>query len=184
MSQTLASLLGTATAKAGNAKKEEEREKTFHEKELDKMREDPANQKLVQAKAIAKASADSFMKSCTDTQDRNHKDNFMQFKNEFELDVKKVDEHFLNKICSEMNAREYEKKDPNYEANLKRKYKPVGITAPMQMTIYSNFCADLDDKHARVGYKGDAKFCKNYCETYGLAPNDNIIDLRNIVPKD
>jgi hypothetical protein len=148
--------------------KKEEKERTFHQKEIDRMNADPENKTYMVAKELGMKLSNDFLKSATDTHASNHEQCFDRFKYEFGLDSKKVDDYFIDEACKNLNAREFEKSDPNYEENLLKKYRP---------------CEAMKEKWTKRGYRGDRAFVSAYTGKYPVIANDLSVSLKEFEPK-
>ena len=183
--QTAQALMNVNTAKAKLAEQDEEdkKAKTFHEKEIDKMRDDPDNRLHKAAVALGHKRASEFLSYVTNPNHVQHDRAYKRFKDEFDLDSKKMTHHFVSEAEDELDAHEYEKKDPAYEATVLRKWKPESVTSSVEQKFYDNFCEMLKDKWSRSGYRHDKAVIENYAHKYGLKAVLNNVDLMNFEPK-
>jgi hypothetical protein len=150
---------------------------TFHARELQKKILDPENSYFKSTCALGVARAQSFIAAALDTKDPAHVETFKVFKDVYGLDEKKVEADFVQQACEEFGEHEFELEDPNYEMHAVALHKPTGAAASVvMMKIYDNFVNALKAKWAKQGYRGDAKFAKDYAATYGLTANTNIQD--------
>ena len=68
------------------------------------MNADPANGTLIQAIARGQKSASDFIKAASDSTHPNHKNAFPEFRNKFDLDARKVENHFVAVASKELGA--------------------------------------------------------------------------------
>jgi hypothetical protein len=111
-----------------------------------------------------------------------HDANWKKFKDEFNLDEKKVEKYFIDKYANKIGASEFEWEDQNYVRNLKLKYKPTENITAVQQKLYENFCRALDANHFQLGYHGDKAFVEAYSLKYGLLPNQRNSQLMAFEP--
>jgi hypothetical protein len=183
ITQSVRAAINTAKARASIDTTEDGKQPTFHEKEIARRNADPQNGGYLGARAIGLARASAFLKSATNTMDKEHETNHKLFKDVYQFDSKRLEADFIDQVCNEMNAAPFEMRDPNYERNLIAKYKPTTIESALKQKYFDNFCADIQKKWARVGYKGDQAFVAAYSEKYNLPANDHLQQHRDFQPK-
>jgi len=181
--QSLNSAISAVKAQVKKPEENKEPEKSFHQKEREREAADPENTAYKTAVNLGKIRSADFIKSAHDRFSKDHDKCLERFKDEFELDHKKVEEHFINEACAELDAHPYEKKDPAYEENIFRKYKPSGDVPAARHKFYDEFCDAMREKWMRRGYSGDAAFIDAYCHKYPVLPNDHISSLKEFQPK-
>ena len=184
MRQTLESMLAPITARINAEKieaklKSEPKEKTFHEKELDRMAADPANGLHKAAIAVGKKNAEEFINAALDRHHKDHKANLGVFRDVYHMSPQKCEEDFIQKSCSDMKTREFEKRDPGYEQTVLRLYKPVGDLTPMKQRMVQLFNDAVQEKWRKQGYLHDEEFCKNAASEYCLKRNESDSQLRD-----
>jgi hypothetical protein len=186
MQQTMATLMNANTVRAKLEEKadedKKEKELSFFDRERQRKYDDPQNSAYENAKALGKADAIAFLNSATSEHHIQHKASFARFRDEFDLDAKKVEDYFVAKKCEEKKAFPYDLEDPNYSRTLKLKYKPSSDSTKEKMKLYDNFCNALDEKHSRVGTKGDAEWVRNYTSNYCLKANEADMNLKSFQP--
>jgi hypothetical protein len=184
--QNMAMAMNAISMKAKLEKEAEESKKekvpNFFDRERQRKFDDPNNSAYENAKALGKADAIAFLNSATSEHHLQHKASFARFRDEFGLDARKVEDYFVAKKCEEKKAFPFDLQDPTYINTLKAKYKPTGNVTREKMKLYDNFCNALDEKHSRVGTRGDAEWVKNYTSNYCLQPNDQVLNLREFQP--
>ena len=99
------------------------------------------------------------------------------------MNSKYLEDDCVRQACDELNAYEYEMRDPAYEDNIMKKYKPVGEVTPEKMKIVDSFFDELRKKWLRQGYKGDRTFIDTFTNKYSIKPNDNVQQLKDFQPK-
>ena len=183
--QTLSSLLNPVTAKikAEVEAKANPPEKTFHEREIDRMNADPANGTLIQARARGLKAASDFIKAASDSTHPNHKNAFPEFRTRFNLDSKKVENHFIAVASKELGARPYELQDPSYESALIRAYAPSTVTDLTTQSMYNLFCEGMRKKWSESGYSRDAEVVAELAVTYGMKKRDHQLEYKQFEPK-
>jgi len=99
------------------------------------------------------------------------------------MNSKDLEDDCVRQACDELNAYEYEMRDPAYEDNIMKKYKPVGEVTPEKMKIVDSFFDELRKKWQRQGYKGDRTFVDAFTSKYSIKPNDSVQQLKDFQPK-
>lgn len=176
-----------ANSMKAKLEKEEEEKKvkaknedlSFHEKEVMRMQNDPNNVIHQAAIAIGKKNAEEFINSALDRNHPDHNKNFPVFRDVYGLDTAKCSQDFIDKSCSDMKTRAYEKKDPAYEANVLRLYKPVGNVTTMKQKLYQNFVDGASDKWKKSGYQFDSDYIDKLAKNYILQRNEGLSDLKD-----
>jgi hypothetical protein len=203
MNQTMQSAMDSITMKRKldvqkEAEEKGKKEASFWEKELLRMATDPENKQMKIARTVGLARTSAFLASVTNPKDKEHETNLGVFKTAYGMDSKKLESDFIKQAEEELGAREFERRDPStYESNVLAKFRPTGKKlidkndpnkgyhsevgiSQMDMTMYNNFCSAVQAKWEKSGYRFDSKIIPEIADRYGMEPNNQAINFREL----
>jgi hypothetical protein len=163
-----------------NKKETGKKELNYFEREMARYQSDPANGKVIQARARGLHNPSNFLKSACDSKDPDHNRNFNLFKSGYDLDARRVENAYIAKAMTEMGASEYEFQDKPYEDRVIKKFKPSVISDVTQEHMLNLFKEACQAKWNAKGYKNDSSEIPALASRFGLVANSQSAELKNI----
>lgn len=124
---------------------------------------------------MGKYNSDDFMSKVFNHNHPDHVSALSAYQDKFGGDRANVEKDFADKSVKLMGAKRLEKQNTSYENGLFSMYR---INNEQDQAYMSKFKDYLRNKHAAVGYEGDADYINQFWETHPMSskPNGTVIN--------